>query len=92
MNVYLVWRYNKQGHSYRENNKTWGGCGFWGRISDEAIYPVWQVRALSLREAVRQTSAEWRRRHPEIQRYGGFEHPITGCQCGLCKEAQRVIQ
>ena len=60
MNTYLVWRYHKQGYQYRDNNKTWGGCGFWSPISDEALYPVWQVRAPSLREAIRYTAAQWR--------------------------------
>ena len=65
MNTYLVWRYDKKGHQYRANNKTWGGCGFWARISDEAVYPVWQVRAPSLREAVRSTAAQWRIRQTD---------------------------
>ena len=64
MSTYLIWRYDKQGHFYRHNRKTWGGCGFWSKISEEAIYPVWQVSAPSLLEAMRQTRDEWNRRNP----------------------------
>ena len=55
MNTYLVYR-------YRQQNGTigWTGSNLQTRIHDAAIYPVWQVRAPSLREAVRQTREEWR--------------------------------
>ena len=58
MNTYLVWCY--QGHG--KNRYEWSGCRFWSWISDKATWPVWQVRALSLREAVKQTRDEWNRR------------------------------
>ena len=76
MNTYLVYRYRQVNGAI-----TWTGSGWRGRIHDMAIYPVWQVRAPSLREAVRQTRDEWaRRQRPYYTRLPA------------CNEAPEVVQ
>ena len=81
MNTYLVWRY--LGHG--KNRYEWSGCGFWTRISDEAMLPIWQVRAPSLREAIRYTAAQWR-----FRQMSQLKQQMSKLQ--PCNEPPEVVQ
>ena len=59
MNTYLVYRYRRHNGAIG-----WTGSNLRTRIHDSAIYPVWQIRALTLRDAIKSTAGEWQHRNP----------------------------